>query len=94
MSKNLVSFLENDEMKELIEVNSKDNDVEIVIPKGYEESVLSLEKNEIKINKLEDGFTNSTNTLKTILDKYHQGLYISLSGGAIEDLKNILTKIN
>ena len=92
MSKNLVSFLESDEMKELIEVNSKDNDVEIVIPKGYEESVLSLEKNEIKINKLEDGFTNSTNTLKTILDKYHQGLYISLSGGAIEALNNITGK--
>lgn len=92
MSKNLVLFLESDEMKELIEVNPKDNVVEIVIPKGYGESVLSLEKNEIKINKLEEGLTNSTNTLKTILDKYHQSLYVSLSGGSTEALNNITGK--
>lgn len=89
MSKTLVSFLESDEMKELMEVNSNDNDIEIVIPKGYEKSVVSLERNEIKINELNDGFTNSTNTLKTILDKYHQSLYVSLSGGSVEALNNI-----
>ncbi|MDV4152738.1 ABC transporter permease [Clostridium sp. AL.422] len=92
MSKNLVSFLGSNDMRELVEVNDKESDVEIVIPKGYEESVVSLEKNEIKINKLEEGYTNSTNTLKTILDKYHQGLYVSLSGGSTEALNNITGK--
>lgn len=92
MSKNLVSFLESNDMKELVEVNDKESDIEIVIPDGYEESALSLEKNEIKINELEEGYTNSTNTLKTILDKYHQSLYISLSGGSTEALNNITGK--
>ncbi|MGG7143329.1 ABC transporter permease [Clostridium nigeriense] len=92
MSKNLISFLNSSDMKELIEVNSEKVNVEIVIPKGYEESIVSLKKNEISINKLEDGFINSTNTLKTILDKYHQELYINLSGGSIEDLNNITGK--
>ncbi len=89
MSKSLITFLESDEMEELIEVNPKEANIEIIIPKGYEESVLSLKKNEISINKLEEGLTNSTNTLKIILDKYHKSLYLSLSGGSTEDLNNI-----
>lgn len=92
MSKSLISFLESDEMKELIELNPNEADIEIEIPKGYEESVISLKKSEISINKLEGGFNNSTNTLKTILDKYHQGLYVSLSGGSTEVLNNITGK--
>lgn len=92
MSRDLVSFLKSDEMKELIEENPNDNDIEIIIPKGYEESVSSLEKNEIKINKLTDELNNSVNTLKTILDKYHQSLYVSLSGGSNEALQNISGK--
>ena len=92
MSKNLVSFLKSNDMKELIEVNTTESNIEIVIPKGYEESVLSLEKNQVKINELKEGFTNSINTLKIILDKYHQGLYVSLSGGSTEALNNITGK--
>lgn len=92
MSKNLVSFIKSDEMKDLIEASSKDNDIEIVIPKGYEKSVISLEKNEIKINKLTDELDNSVNTFKTILDKYHQSIYVNLSGGSSEDLQNISGK--
>ncbi len=92
MSKNLISFLKSDEMKDLIEENSEDNDIEIVIPKGYEGSLLSLEKNHIEINKLTDELDNSINTLKTILDKYHQNIYVSLAGGSNEELKNISGK--
>ncbi|PTR79280.1 ABC transporter permease, partial [Bacillus anthracis] len=89
MSKNLVSFLESDDMKELVEITDKKANVEISIPKGYENNIVSLKSGEITINKLEEGYSNSTNTLKTILDKYHEGLYVSLSGGSNEDLAKV-----
>ena len=89
MSKNLISFLESDDMKELVEITDKKANVEVSIPKGYENNIVSLKSGEITINKLEEGYNNSTNTLKTILDKYHEGLYVSLSGGSNEDLVKV-----
>ncbi|WP_195265667.1 MULTISPECIES: ABC transporter permease [unclassified Clostridium] len=89
MSKNLVSFLESNDMKELVELTDKKANVEISIPKGYENNVVSLKRGEININKLEEGYSNSTNTLKTILDKYHESLYVNLSGGSTEDLAKV-----
>jgi ABC-2 type transport system permease protein len=92
MSKNLVAFLESEEMKELVEITDKKANIEIAIPKGYGDNVLFLKKGEININKLEEGLNNSTNTLKTILDNYHQSLYVNISGGSNEDLEKISGK--
>lgn len=89
MSKALVDLLKSENMKELIKITDEKPVLEITIPKGYEESLISLQKNEIKINKLEDGFNNSTNTLKIILDKYHKNLYVSIAGGSNESLEEI-----
>lgn len=92
MSETLISFLKSEDMKELIDINEEEKQIEIVIPKGYEESIISLKRDEIKINTLKEGLINSTNTLKIILDKYHQGLYLSMSGNSSEELANITGK--
>lgn len=89
MSKDLIAFLESDDMKELVLITDKKANIEILIPKGYESNVVSLKGGKININKLGEGFNNSTNTLKTILDKYHEGLYINLSGGSNKNLQTI-----
>lgn len=92
MSKNLVSLLKSEEMKELVEITNKKSNIEIVIPRGYGDNVLSLKKGEISINKLGEVSTNSTDTLKTILDNYHQSLYVNISGGSNETLEKISEK--
>jgi len=86
-SKALIDFLKSEEMKELIEVTDK-GDADLIISKGYEESLLNRETNNIKIIEKEKGHM-VVSTLKVILDKYHKNMYVSLSGGNPEDLNNI-----
>ena len=66
-------------MKELIEVTDK-GDADLIISKGYEESLLARENNNIKIIEKEKGHM-VISTLKVILDKYHKNIYVSISGG-------------
>ncbi|CDM70406.1 putative membrane protein [Clostridium bornimense] len=86
MSKKLVEIIKGKDLKELIKVTDKDSDVELVIDKGYEDNILNKNKGSITINRKTEEKEVATNTLKTILDRYHQNLYISLSNGNVEDL--------
>lgn len=88
-SESLISFLKNEEMKELIEVTDK-GDADLIISKGYEESLLNREVNNIKITERDKGHMVIT-TLKVILDKYHKNMYVSIAGGNLEDLNNIIS---
>ena len=86
MSKKLGEIIKGKDLKELIKVVNKDPDVELVINKGYENNILNKNKGNITINRKTEKKEIATNTLKTILDRYHQNLYISLSNGNVEDL--------
>lgn len=90
MSKNLVDFLKSDDMKDVVQVIDSKPEAEIIIPEGYEEAILSLNRGEVIINKKEEGYNAITNTLKIILDKYHKSIYVSLSGGSPEELNKIV----
>lgn len=89
MSKALIDFIKSEDIAEFIGI-SEDNSgkAELIIPKGYEESLLSQKKNNLTIKEEDEGKT-ALNTLKIILDKYHQGVYQSISGGSIEELNKI-----
>lgn len=89
MSKNLVEFLESSEMKKFIKVEDK-NKNEIIIPKGYEDLLLSKEAGEIVIKDKDN--KSVTEILKIILDNYHQNLLLSLQGESSEELNNLLSK--
>ncbi|MGL4106718.1 ABC transporter permease [Clostridium sp. LP20] len=84
MSKSLIEFLKSDDMKEFINIKD-DGKADIIIPKGYESSLLSMNKNNIVIKEKGEGEA-VINTLKVILDNYHQGIYINIAGGSQEDL--------
>lgn len=88
MSRTLVEFLKDDSLKDLINI-TEDGDADIVIPTGYGENVLNGNEGEIVLEKREKGHMVLT-TLKSILDKYHKGLYIALKGGNTENLETIL----
>lgn len=89
MSKELVNLLETDNIKEIVNLVDEKPDAEIIIKKGYEENVLSLNKGNIVINKKVDNMKMTIDTLKVILDKYHQKLYVSIKGGDIKALDNL-----
>lgn len=89
MSKRLVSLLESKDMKELIKITDDKEEAELVIHSGYEESVISCKKSNLDINIKEEGKEQTINTIKVILDKYHQSLYVALSGGNQEGLDRI-----
>lgn len=85
----LINLLKSDDMKELIEVTDS-GDADLIISKGYEESLLAKTNNKIKIIEKEKGHM-VISTLKVILDKYHKTLYVSMDGGNIENLNNIIS---
>ncbi|GAA0776945.1 ABC transporter permease [Clostridium subterminale] len=89
-SKRLVELLESDDLKEVVSIVDKKPDVELVIKEGYEENILYLNKGDIIINKKVEGMGMSTDTLKVILDRYHQSLYVSIAGGNMESLDKIM----
>lgn len=90
MSKNLVDFIKSDDMKDIVKVVDSKPEAEVIIPEGYEKNLLLLNKSEVIINKKEEGYNAITSTLKIILDKYHQSIYVSLSGGSSEELNKII----
>lgn len=89
-SKRLVELLGSDDLKEVVSIADKKPDVELIIKEGYEENILSLNKGDIIINKKVEGMGMSTDTLKVILDRYHQSLYVSIAGGNVESLNKIM----
>lgn len=89
ISKSLVEFLKSEDMKDVVNIVEEKPTAEIIIKEGYEKNILSLNKGEVIINKKEEGYIYSTNTVKIVLDKYHQSLYVSLSGGSLEDLNKV-----
>ena len=91
ISNQLLEFLKNDEMKEIVSIVDKKPEVELIIEKGYGDNVLSLNKGNIIINKRTEGREFAIDTFKVILDKYHKSLYVSLSGGNLNDLNKINT---
>jgi len=88
-SEALISFLKGEELKELIEVTDK-GDADLIISKGYEESLINSKTNIIKIIEKDKGHM-VISTLKIILDKYHKNMYVSIAGGNPEDLNSIIS---
>ena len=86
MSKKLKEMIKEKELKELIKIVDKDSDVELVIDKGYEDNILNKNRGTIRINRKTEKKEVATNTLKTILNRYHQNLYVALTDGNIEEL--------
>ena len=54
MSKKLEDFLKSNEMKEVVNMVDSKPEVEVIIQKGYEKNLLSLNKAEVIINKKEE----------------------------------------
>ncbi len=90
ISKRLVELLDSDDLKDVVSVVDTKPEVELIIKEGYEEKILSLRKGDIVINKKVEGMGMSTDTLKVILDRYHQSLYVSIAGGNVESLNKIM----
>ena len=92
MSLKLAELMRSSDLKEFVNLVDKDADIELVINKGYEKNLLGLDGGNIVINKLEDGRELAIDTLKTILDKYHENMYVVISGGNALELNNISTQ--
>ncbi|MBP3917470.1 MULTISPECIES: ABC transporter permease [unclassified Clostridium] len=91
ISKELEQFLKSDNMKDIVSIVDKKPEVELIIEKGYGANVLSLNKDNIIISKQTEEREFAVDTFKVILDKYHQSLYVSLSGGDLESLNKLDT---
>lgn len=78
-SKNLMDFLNSEEMKKIIEIN-EDAKYELIIPKGYEASLLNNSESNIEIHVKKDGSVRRAEILGDIIDRYNKeiskGLYI------------------
>ncbi len=93
MSKQLVSLLESKELKEIVNIVDKKPEVEIIINKGYEDDLLSLNSGEIVINRESENKLSTVTTLKSILDRYHQEVYVELNDGNTLQLNNMTNNI-
>lgn len=90
MSTSLVDFLKSKEMEELVQIEEGEKvNCKLIIPKGYESSILSLKRDEIQIIKMDESRDTAIDTLKVILDKYHKSTYVGVSGGSQEELDKI-----
>lgn len=93
ISKQLVSFLESKELSEIVNIVDKKPEVEIIINKGYGNDVLSLNSGEIVINRESKNKLATVTTLKSILDRYHQEMYVSLNDGNEFQLNNMISNV-
>ncbi|MEW9094957.1 MAG: ABC transporter permease [Clostridiaceae bacterium] len=72
-SKGLIDFLQGEELKKIIKVEKEDkSDINIKIPLGYEESLLNLKQDEIKIDQKDKKKLSSFKVVTTLIDKYNQ----------------------
>lgn len=89
MSKELVDFIGSEEIGKFIKISENNSaDVNLTIPKGYEEDLLKGRKNNIVIER-EDNGQVTIDTLKAILDRYHESIFINRIGGSQEELNSI-----
>lgn len=93
MSKQLVSFLESKELSEIVNIVDKKPEVEILINKGYGDDILSLNSGEVVINRETEKKLVTVSTLKSILDRYHQEMYVALNDGNTFQLNNMTNSI-
>lgn len=74
ISKNLISFLKSDNLKDLLEI--KDGlEEKIVIPKGYGEKLFYNKDLKVVIEAKSNSQSSNFYILKDILDKYNKNLY-------------------
>ncbi|MBU5484726.1 ABC transporter permease [Clostridium sp. MSJ-11] len=97
-SKGLIDFLQGEELKKIIKVEEEDkSDMNVKIPLGYEESLLNLKENEIKIDQKDKKKLSSFKIVTILIDKYNQdiqqGVVIKNKLGE-EKLKDINSKIS
>lgn len=91
MSKELVTFLNSDSLKDIVSINDKtEKDTsKLVIPAGYGEDLMSQKKNNITVNCNNSDDSTAINVLKIVLDNYHQGIYGAISSGDTDKLQAI-----
>lgn len=78
-SKNLIAFLESDEMKKLVETrDEEEGEYIITIPSGYGDSFLGNENIPIKIDVTDKGSTRQGSVLAEIIDKFNEEMYLGL----------------
>lgn len=79
-SKNLIKFLNSEEIKKIIEIDEKKSKYELIIPKAYEASLLNNSESNIEIHVKKDGSVRRAEILGDIIDRYNaaisEGLYI------------------
>lgn len=100
-SKNMVDFLNNEEMKKIIEIDEEDFKYELIIPKGYEESLLDKSESNIELHIDKNGSFMQGQLLGNIIDRYNieisKNLYmeeaIVKSNISREELEDIGEKI-
>ncbi|MGL5417618.1 MAG: ABC transporter permease [Clostridium sp.] len=83
MSGEIINLLKSEGVKDYILVDEEGKS-ELIIEEGYGDKVLKGEEGKIS---LKPGGRNDIiimETLKGVLDKYHQNLYVAVSGGNIE----------
>lgn len=90
-SEALMNFLDSPELTEtvIIEEEGKDSEgMNVIIPKGYEENILSLNNVEIMYENKNDYL--ETKILNEILNSYHEGIYLAsqnLTNESIQELQ-------
>ena len=96
-SKNLISFLNSEEMQKVMEIKEEDYKYKIVIPKGYEESLFNKNENNVEIYVDKNASLMQGELLGSIIDKYNaeisKGLYIEkaiLKSNISEEELNII----
>lgn len=86
----LIDFLGSPELKEtiIVEEESKDSEcIKVIIPKGYEENVLSLKNVEIIYENKNDYF--ETKILDGILSSYHEAIYLARQNLTSENIQEL-----
>ncbi|WBW97065.1 ABC transporter permease [Oceanirhabdus sp. W0125-5] len=73
-SKTLIEFFNSNEMKKIIEIKEDGEKIklEILIPNGYENSLMSLKEFNIEINEKDSGTKRSSTIISGLLDKYNE----------------------
>lgn len=89
MSQSLIEFLKSEDIQELVAISNEDSNCDLIIKEGYEKNLISLNKGNIVIKKNNNERNTAIETLKVILDKYHKGMYVGLSGGSQEELEKL-----
>lgn len=86
----LIDYIETN-YSELFNLDNKndDLDLEITIPKGYETSLTNNNEGSISIKELHNKSSNSSNTVKNIIDNYHEELYFNDVGTSFIENKFI-----